>query len=153
MKIDETSTSMGVQNAIRADDVIMMLGHGNSYGLFSKPDKRGKTDRLLVSGKHVQFLREKTCIGIWCHANLFAEEYGLHGLFSGMIISELQEALDYHVKADKDEIDREMLLFARRLGACLEGNALKDIPRILRETDYQRSELNDFNYGHLHYFE
>ena len=39
--ITEKSTSSDVQRAIRADDVIMMLGHGNEYGLFSKPDKNG----------------------------------------------------------------------------------------------------------------
>ena len=34
--ITERNTSSDVQRAIRADDVIMMLGHGNEYGLFSK---------------------------------------------------------------------------------------------------------------------
>ena len=40
--INEASTNADVQNAIRADSVIMMLGHGNEYGLFSKPNKKGK---------------------------------------------------------------------------------------------------------------
>ncbi len=39
MFITERNTSSDVQRAICADDVIMMLGHGNEYGLFSKPDK------------------------------------------------------------------------------------------------------------------
>ena len=124
MRIDETSTNADVQNIIRADDLVIMLGHGNQYGLFSKPNKNGKYDRFLITDRHVQFLRNKTCIGIWCHADQFAEKYGLHGLFSGMIISELQEALDYHIEATKEEIDyaldtiREMLpklrLFTRK---------------------------------------
>ena len=33
--ITERNNSSDVQRAIRADDVIMMLGHGNEYGLFS----------------------------------------------------------------------------------------------------------------------
>ena len=94
---------------------IMMLGHGNKYGLFSKPNKIGKQERFLITDRHVQFLRGKTCIGIWCYANMFAEKYKLHGLFSGMIISELQEAIDLEVAATKEEIDREMEKFANRL--------------------------------------
>lgn len=153
MRIDETSTNADVQNIIRADDLVIMLGHGNQYGLFSKPNKNGKYDRFLITDRHVQFLRNKTCIGIWCHADQFAEKYGLHGLFSGMIISELQEALDYHIEATKEEIDSEMVLFTKRLKACLEGYDLKDIPIIMRDSYYQKSELNIFNYGHLYYFE
>ena len=153
MRIDETSTNADVQNIIRADDLVIMLGHGNQYGLFSKPNKNGKYDRFLITDRHVQFLRNKTCIGIWCHADQFAEKYGLHGLFSGMIISELQEALDYHIEATKEEIDIEMELFIRRLKDCLERYDLKAIPIIMRDFDYQKSELNIFNYSHLYYFE
>ena len=153
MRIDETSTNADVQNIIRADDLVIMLGHGNQYGLFSKPNKNGKYERFLITDRHVQFLRNKTCIVIWCHADQFAEKYGLHGLFSGMIISELQEAIDYHIEATKEEIDSEMVLFTKRLKACLEGYDLKDIPIIMGDSDYQKSELNIFNYSHLYYFE
>ena len=153
MRIDERSTNVEVQNIIRGDDLIIMLGHGNQYGLFSRPDKNGKYERFLITDRHVQFLRYKTCIGIWCHANLFAERYGLHGLFSGMIISEQQEALDYHIDATTEEINVEMELFTRRLKACLDGYDLKDIPLIMRNHDFEKSELNVFNYSHLYYFE
>ena len=70
-----------------------------------------------------------------------------------MIISELQEAIDYHIDATKEEIDSEMVLFTKRLKACLEGYDLKDVPIIMRNLDYQKSELNIFNYSHLYYFE
>ena len=153
LRIDENSTNAAVQNIIRSDDLVIMLGHGNQYGLFSKPNKNGKYERFLITDRHIQFLRDKTCIGIWCHADQFAEKYGLHGLFSGMIISELQEAIDYHIDATKEEIDSEMVLFTKRLKACLEGYDLKDIPTIMRNSDYQKSELNIFNYSHLYYFE
>lgn len=153
LRIDETSTNADVQNIIRSDELVIMLGHGNQYGLFSKPNKNGKYERFLITDRHVQFLRDKTCIGIWCHADKFAEKYGLHGLYSGMIISELQEAIDFHIEATKEEIDSEMVLFTRRLKACLEGYDLKDVPIIMRNLDYQKSELNIFNYSHLYYFE
>ena len=153
MLITERNTSSDVQRAIRTDDVIMMLGHGNEYGLFSKPDKKGDYRRFLITDRHVQFLRDKTCIGIWCHANKFAEKYKLHGLFSGMIISELQEAIDLGVPATKDEIDREMEKFTIRLKECVESYGLEQTPLRMKELDDVQSPLTTFNYGNLYYYE
>ena len=152
MLITERNTSSDVQRAIRADDVIMMLGHGNEYGLFSKPDKKGDYRRFLITDRHVQFLRDKTCIGIWCYANKFAEKYKLHGLFSGMIISELQEAIDMGVPATKDEIDREMEKFTIRLRDCMDTYGLEQIPLRMKESDDVQSALTKFNYGNLYYY-
>ena len=109
--ITERNSASDVQRAIRADDVIMILGHGNEYGLFSKLVKDGNYKRFMITYKHVQFLRDKACIGIWCYANKFAETYRIHGLFSGMIISGLQEAIDLGVPATKEEIDMEIEKF------------------------------------------
>lgn len=152
-RITERNTSSDVQQAIRADDVIMMLGHGNEYGLFSKPDKNGNYKRFLITDKHVQFVRDKTCIGIWCYANKFAEKYRLHGLFSGMIISELQEAIDIGIPATKDEIDREMAKFTFRLKECVDTYGLEQTPLRMREIDDVQSELTKFNYRNLYYYE
>ena len=153
MLITERNTSSDVQRAIRADDVIMMLGHGNEYGLFSKPNKNGDYKRFLITDRHVQFLRDKTCIGIWCYANKFAEKYKLHGLFSGMIISELQEAIDMEVPATKDEIDREMEKFTIRLKDCMDTYGLEQIPLRMKESDDVQSALTKFNYSNLYYYE
>ena len=151
--ITEMSTNGTVQRAIRTDDFIMMLGHGNEYGLFSKPEKNGDYKRFLITDKHVQFLRKKTCIGIWCYDNKFAEKYKLHGLFSGMIISELQEAIDMEVPATKDEIDREMEKFTIRLKDCMDTYGLEQIPLRMKESDDVQSALTKFNYSNLYYYE
>jgi hypothetical protein len=153
MLITERNTSSDVQRAIRADNVFMMLGHGNEYGLFSKSDKNGDYRRFLITDRHVQFLRDKTCIGIWCYANKFAEKYRLHGLFTGMIISELQEAIDLGVPATKDEINKEMEKFTIRLKDCVETYGLEQTPLRMREMDDVQSELTKFNYGNLYYYE
>lgn len=152
-RITEISTNSDIQRAIRCDDTIMMLGHGNQYGLFSKPDRNGEYKRFLITDRHVQFLRDKTCIGIWCHSNMFAERYGLHGLFSGMIISELQEAVDYNIPATKEEIDAEMEKFARRLSECIERFGLAETSIRMRGLDDVKSELTIFNYYNLYYYE
>lgn len=151
-RVTEASTNSQVVRALRDDDTIMMLGHGNPYGLFSKPDKNGKYNRFLITDCHVQFLRNKTCIGIWCYANQFAERYRLHGLFSGMIISELQEAKDFGIPATKEEIDEEMVKFALRLKECIENHSLEEISKRMKNLDDVQSELTIFNYGNLFYY-
>ena len=151
--IDETSTNVSIQAAIRNDSTIMMLGHGNKYGLFSKPSKKEKYERFLITDRHVQFLRNKTCIGIWCYANEFADKYGLHGLFSGMIISELQEAIDNHITATKEEIDHEMVKFTERLRHCIETGDLRSVPCRMSELDDTHSPLTEFNYKNLFFYE
>lgn len=153
MHITKSSTNSAVQRAIRETDTVLMLGHGNQYGLFSVPDKDGIYRRFMVDGRYVQFLRSKTCIGIWCYANLFAEQYYLHGLFSGMIISELQEAIDNGITTTKEEIDLEMVKFTQRLRNCIERYGLKDTPMRMKELDDVKSELTTFNYSNLYYFE
>ena len=151
--ITETSTNSAVQRAIREADTVLMLGHGNKFGLFSVPDKDGVYRRFMVDGRYVQFLRDKTCIGIWCYANLFAEQYNLQGLFSGMIISELQEAIDNGITTTKEEIDVEMVKFTQRLRDCIDKYGLKDIPMRMKELDDVKSELTTFNYNNLYYFD
>jgi len=150
--IDESSTNAEVQNAIRRDSTIMMLGHGNEHGLFSKPNKKGRYDRFLITDRHVQFLRENTCIGIWCHADQFAIKYCLHGLFSGMIISEMQEALEWNIQTTQEEIRIETEKFAYRLRDSIDKYELQVIPLRMRELDDVKSELTTFNYSRLYYF-
>lgn len=153
VRITEKSTNGAVRRALKADDDIMMLGHGNRYGLFSTPNRKGVFLRLLIDDSHTQFLRGKTCIGIWCHADEFAYKYKLHGLFSGMIISELQEAIEYNITATKEEIDAEMEKFAFRLKYCIENFALEEVPQRMLEMDDVKSELTRFNYRNLFYFD
>lgn len=153
LRITESSTNADVKQAIRKADVIMMLGHGNPYGLFSVPDKNGRYGRHIVDSRYVQFLRDKTCIGIWCYANEFAEKYGLHGLFSGMIISELLEAIDNHIAATKEEIDYEIAKFTERLRHCIETGDLRSVPCRMSELDDTHSPLTEFNYTNLFFYE
>ena len=121
-------------------------------GLFSIPDKKRQYRRLLVDSDHVQFLRGKSCIGIWCYANVFARQYGLHGLFSGMIISELHEAEENNISATKEEIDTEMEKFVDRLKFCIETYGLHDVPAKMLELDDVHSPLTEFNYNNLYYY-
>lgn len=92
---------------IKNHDNIIMLGHGTPNGLLG-------WNNFVIDSSWVYLLREKNCIGIWCHANIFFEKYGLKGFYSGMIISEMQEAVFYRILPNPIEIleSNELLALA-----------------------------------------
>lgn len=76
---------------VSTQERILLLGHGSDKGLFfRRDDSREGFDRIIVGHPHAYYLRRHggNLVGIWCHACLFAQAEGLHGLFSGMIVSE-----------------------------------------------------------------
>ena len=152
LRLDEHSSNTSVIKAVKDADSIMMLGHGNQFGLFSTSDKNGQYRRHLVNSGHVQFLRGKSSIGIWCYANEFARQYRLQGLFSGMIISELHEAVENNIPATKEKIDEEMEKFVARLKFCIETYELHDVSAKMLELDDVHSPLTEFNYKNLYYY-
>ena len=129
---------------------IMLLGHGSDRGLFSKEnDEMKEFNRLIISHQHAFFLRKHggNIIGIWCHAEKFAREEGLHGLFSGMIISEKEEADEYNVSATQEEIDEANEIMFSRLRRLLDTDTpLYEIPKRLKEMNDKHSPITDFNY-------
>lgn len=90
---------------IKNHDNIIMLGHGTPFGLIG-------WDGFVIDSTWVYLLREKNCIGIWCHANIFFEKYGLKGFYSGMIISEILEAKFYRIFSTQEQIDESNILLA-----------------------------------------
>lgn len=134
---------------------IMLLGHGSDKGLFSrKNDDQDVFDRFMVNHTHAFQLRQHgaNIVGVWCHANLFAKAEGLHGLFSGMIVTEMSEALLYEIKTTQKELDVENVKLAQRLRTLLDENIpLSDIPTRMRELDDAHTPLTSFNYANFHY--
>ena len=85
-------------------------------------------------------------------ADQFARAEGLHGLFTGMIVSELNEALLYQVETTQEELDRENVKLARRLRALLDERVpLSEIPKRMLAMDDVHSPLTTFNYKNFHY--
>jgi hypothetical protein len=70
-----------------------------------------------------------------------------------MIISELQEAIDYNIPATKEEIDVEIEKFARRLNDSIDRFGLAETSIRMRGLDDVKSELTIFNYNNLYYYE
>jgi len=81
-----------VEEEIKQHDRIMMMGHGSPSGLFSVGQFPG-TWGFIIDENTVPFLQGKECIFIWCNADRFVEAFDLRGLYSGMFISEVTEAI------------------------------------------------------------
>lgn len=130
---------------------IMLLGHGSDKGLFFRADDtKDVFDKLIVSHAHAYYLRKHggNIVAVWCNADLFARKEGLHGLFTGMIISELSEAQLYNVETTQEELDRENVKLARRLRSLFDENVpLGEIPGRMQAMDDVHSSLTTFNYS------
>lgn len=134
-------------------ETVMMLGHGCEQGLLADTSPARKFDRLIINGSHVEFLRKTCCIGIWCNADMFARKYRLKGLFSGMIISEIGEALMYGISTTPEELDEENRRLTQLLSHALQECPVhSDIPQWFRTHAPMNTPLQRFNYNNIHYF-
>ena len=83
-----------VNQLIEQHDCIYMMGHGSPSGLFSCAKfKTLDYSGFIINDKNVELLRNKECIFIWCNADQFVNKHDLKGLYSGMFISEVGEAM------------------------------------------------------------
>lgn len=153
---EKDSNSM-VDDMLRSDefDCVMMLGHGTEYGLLA-PNGNDMFGRLIISGRNVQALRDyKKLIGIWCNANIFAEKYGLSGLFSGMVVSELSEAADWNISASEEELMEHRRLWAQHLAESLDKHP-DNLEEVCKEMNCHITEksslLEKFNYESVYSF-
>ncbi len=157
--LNEEALTKNIGNAhlrrqLQNSDEIWLLGHGcGEFGLLDMKSRFGVLN--IVGSQHVQFLRDKLVVGIFCNANMFAERYGLTGLFTGMIISEMQEALDWNIPATGDEIFDENMYFANNLNYCIKYcNSLKEVPGMMRKHIRENSSpLVRFNYESIFWIE
>lgn len=119
-----TTKEMGrLLHHVSTQERIMLLGHGSDKGLFFRADdSKDEFDKIIVSHSHAYHLRKHggNIVAVWCNADQFARAEGLHGLFTGMIVSELNEALLYQVKTTQEELNRENVKLARRLRALID---------------------------------
>lgn len=134
---------------------VMLLGHGSDKGLFfRRDDTKNEFDKVIVGHRNNYMLRrhDGNIIGIWCHANLFAQAEGLHGLFSGMMISEVSEAEEYGIAATHEEILASNKVMFGKLRQLLDEKVLlHKIPEMMKAWDEEHTPLSEFNYGNFHY--
>ena len=128
--------------AVRSHDVIIMLGHGSSSGLFNVS---GIGKGVMVVGESmVKELRGKQLIAIWCNADKFIERHGLKALYSGMFISEVSEARYCGVQGDQAMVNESNNVFAALLGNML-GKVPTDLKTVHSMVGESYEELGEVN--------
>ena len=152
-----TTKEMGrLLHHVSTQERIMLLGHGSDKGLFFREDdSKNEFDKIIVGHSHRYHLHNhgSNIVAVWCNADQFARAEGLHGLFTGMIVSELSEALLYQVETTQEELDRENVKLARRLRTLLDERIpLSEIPKRMLAMDDIHSPLTTFNYNNFYYW-
>ena len=137
---------------IKRNDRIFMMGHGCPTGLFSVGQFQ-QAYGLIISVQNVELLRNKECVFIWCNADAFVKTHNLKGFYSGMFISEVGEA-QYcgFPKTEINEVVTSNITFSKILGAHSDkpiekmfGNTKKDYLKLA-----EKNEIAKYNYDRLY---
>lgn len=134
---------------VTSAETVMILGHGSPSGLFTY-DWRGNS----VDTRHVKYLRNKKCIGIWCYASEFAERYDLKGFFTSMFISNKWEASCHGFTAENEDIYEETRKFIRTVNQFVKDEVPMNewVEKLISSADMTKPYVR-FNYEALSYFE
>lgn len=145
--------SSKLHNLINQHDRIIMLGHGSKDGLFAINSIEKGTNRLIVSSKLVCLLRQKQLIGIWCDADEFFRKYSLHGVCTGMIISELEEAYLYCIKCSSENLTKSNEAFSNALGNSINNDdMISKVKCLYNSGKFENNNIVTFNENNIFYY-
>ena len=130
-----------LKEQIKTHDRIVMLGHGTEKGLLG-------FNKFVIDSTWVYLLREKICVCIWCNADVFVKKYGLKGFYTGMIISEYEEAIMYCVPTNSHWIAESNTDFALAIKNSIDEENMLEKAKLLYEGN---SAVVEFNRSNLYY--
>lgn len=116
-KWDDMSEKI-VELAIKDErDTLLFCGHGTGYGLLV-PNNTGE---YVIHEMNSILIKAETVIGIMCYGKDFAKRVGLNGLFSGMFISNIDEACNNGITTRSEEIQSSNKNFFKEIWKVLAG--------------------------------
>jgi hypothetical protein len=137
-----TNTSKKVlKELIKTHDRVVMLGHGTEKGLLG-------FNKFIIDSTLVYLLRDKYCICIWCNADEYVKKYGLKGFYTGMIISEYEEAVMCCVPTNSQWIAESNTDFALAIKNSIDDENMLEKAKMLYEGN---SSVVEFNRNNLYY--
>lgn len=137
-------------DAIENDDgPVVLMGHGSPLGLLNST-----MSDYLIDFRWGNILMKKVVIGIWCYAAEFADTYCLHGFFTSMFVSNLNEAVDHGVGNTTDEtIQSEMDWFCTEVNSYIKNEVpLSQWVDRLQASCHKEHDFVRYNYEALSYF-
>jgi phosphomannomutase len=142
--INTNISHKSIKEQIRQHDRILIMGHGYHGGLFG-------FNRIMLDSTFVDLLRKfDNNVYIWCNADKFVERYDLKGFYTGMIISEMIEALQYSILPSDEQIDESNKLFAQSI-----KNSITSEPYLLKEQvqkEYSQLENPVINFNQINIY-
>lgn len=96
---------------------LVLYGHGWDSGLFNT-----NWNGELVGPREVEWLRQRNVVGLWCYAGNFADKYKLHGFFTSMFISNIDEANQLLVPSTPEIILEESIKFNKLVNKLLRSH-------------------------------
>jgi len=100
---------------------------------------------MVIDSSFVYLLKEKQCVCIWCNADVFVEKYKLKGFYTGMIISEYEEAIIFCVQGDYQEIYNSNVLFADAVKKSIDESDMLKSMKLLYDDKNPIIEFNKQN--------
>ena len=127
-------TRKEVNDLIKGHDRIVMCGHGSPWGLFSVGMFDGA---YIIDCDTVPLFEDRECVFIWCNADKFVNRYNLKGLYSGMFVSEVGEAIMMGIgSVPQALVDESNNLFAKWLGKGMHRDLYHAYHRMMN--DYEQ---------------
>jgi hypothetical protein len=120
-----------IRRLILSHDRIMMMGHGDAKGLLGIGFDAWPECFRIIDDSMVEVLRDKECIFIWCFANMFVESNNLSGFYTGMFISEVQEAIHFElVNTTEKEIEMSNDIFSISVADMMTENDSRSLSEL-----------------------
>lgn len=140
-----------VSKQIALHERIILLGHGTPDGLLNVGQFDCQDDFIVDDSDARALKNKKDNLYIWCHADQYVKKHKLNGLYSGMFVSELLEALLYNLPEDENLISISNNRFSEILGAAMNQPLYKTYEMLKNE--YFKLTLNNsiakYNYERL----
>ena len=152
--INDTVTKKKIKDEINCHDRIIIMGHGTELGLLRISTSRNHRYDYFIDSRYVYLLRQKLCIFIWCNADEFVKKHKLKGFYTGMIISENEEANLFCINCEYSHIEASNILFAKAIKDSINSSDMLSTAKSIYNTKSSVNKANPiikFNETHLYY--
>jgi hypothetical protein len=149
-------TKTELRKLIKNHDRVIMLGHGSPWGLMSVGQFSYGGNYIVDLTMVDLLIGKKDNIYIWCNADQFVLNNGLKGFFSGMFISELEEANYYDFRdLEQDLIDESNHGFAEIVSKYINEPLQVLFKNVIQEYRFlaQSNPIARFNLERLYFKE
>jgi hypothetical protein len=144
---DGTFDDKQLLKELKSHEKIIMMGHGTPTGLIN-PQKElySVLSGYFINKDHIDILKEKETISIWCWSDRFFKKYQIPGFHTGVIISETAEEqfMLGGIPLNREELLENMEFMARCFNQCIDKSP-KEIQSYMRKHYNRDDQVSKFN--------